>query len=184
MKHTQQTYNHPIYATADLQIIYSGTISTDVYSKFILSFMINKFAASSFSMITNYQSKITSGNRKSQGIKISAWNKGRGHLQNKMPEIKNVVNGLHPHILGISEANLLSTHDKSLVQLENYVLHTCPTITNPNIQASRMVVYTHNSLVVKLRPDLMCDGYSSVWMEVCQDAKNSLYARLTENGSS
>ena len=83
-----------------------------------------------------------------------------------MPEIKNVVNGLHPHILGISEANLLSTHDKSLVQLENYVLHTCPTITNPNIKDSRLVVYTHNSLVVKLRPDLMCDGYSSVWMEV------------------
>ena len=39
-------------------------------------------------------------------------------------------------------------------------------IENPDLGTSRVVVYTHKSLVVKPRPDLMCDSYSSVWMEV------------------
>ena len=72
-----------------------------------------------------------------------------------MPELKNIIIGLHPHILGISEANLKSTQDKQLSHLKDYTLHTCPTISNPNILTSRVVVYTHKSLVVKLRPDLM-----------------------------
>ena len=165
VKHFNHSYNHPIYPTADLQIP-SGTVTTDLHSRFILSYMMNIFAASSFTMVTNHYSKYTNGNRRGQGIKISAWNKGGGFLQNKMPEIKNLVNGLHPHVLGISEANLHNNHDQSLVQMENYVLHTCPTITNPNFHNSRVVVYTHKSLVVKLRPDLMCDHYSSVWLEV------------------
>ena len=29
-----------------------------------------------------------------------------------------------------------------------------------------MVILNHKSLVVKLRPDLMCDSYSSIWLEV------------------
>ena len=117
-------------------------------------------------MISNSESKYWYGNRRSGGIKISHWNKGPGHLQNKMTEIKNVVNGLHPHILGISEANLHHTHDLNLVQLDEYVLHACPTIHNPQLNTSRVVVYTHRSLIVKLRPDLMCNSSSSIWMEV------------------
>ena len=105
VKHFNHSYNHPIYPTADLQIP-SGTVTTDLHSRFILSYMMNIFAASSFTMVTNHYSKYTNGNRRGQGIKISAWNKGGGFLQNKMPEIKNLVNGLHPHVLGISEANL------------------------------------------------------------------------------
>ena len=83
-----------------------------------------------------------------------------------MPEIKNIINGLHPHVLGLSEANLKSSHDQNLVQLTDYVLHTCPTLNNPDLNTSRVVVYTHRSLVVKVRRDLMCDNYSSVWLEV------------------
>ena len=170
--HPEQSYNHPVYPAENivsreaLQYKSIGAATTDLHSRFILSYMMNIFATSSFSMVTNYQSRYTNGNRKCQGIKISAWNKGGGFLQNKMPEIKNIVNGLHPHILGISEANLKHNHDQNLVQLEDYILHTCPTITNPNLHTSRVVVYTHKSLVVKLRPDLMCDSYSSIWMEV------------------
>ena len=167
--HPIQSYSHPSYPTTDLQINLNyrkSSVTTDIHSKYILSFMINMFASSSFSMVTNFQAKYTNGNRKSHGIKISAWNKGGGYLQNKMPEIKNIVSGLHPHILGISEANLKHDQDQNLVQLENYILHTCSTITNPNIHTSRVVVYTHTSLVVKLRPDLMSDSCSSVWMEV------------------
>ena len=91
---------------------------------------------------------------------------GTGFLQTKIPEIKNIINGLHPHILGISEANLHQHHDQHLVQLEDYLLHTSSTINNSTLKTSRIAVYTHQSLVVKLRPDLMCDSYPSIWMEV------------------
>ena len=78
-----------------------------------------------------------------------------------------MVNGLRPHILGISEANLHQSHDQNLVQLDDYILHTCPTISNNLLNnTSRVVVYTHRTLVVKLRPDLMCNSSSSIWMEV------------------
>ena len=174
--HKNQSYSHPLFPKQDLQIftrpnIYCknttiGTATTDLHSRFLISYMMNMFVMSSFTMVTNFQSRYTHGNKRGQGIKISHWNKGGGFLQNKMTEIKNIVSGLHPHILGISEANLKDTHDQNLVQLEDYTLHTCPTISNPNLLTSRVVVYTHKSLVVKLRPDLMTDSYSSVWLEV------------------
>ena len=128
--------------------------------------MINILAASTFSMVTNYQSKYKNGNRKNQGIKIAHWNKGNAFLQNKMPEIENIISGLHPHIIGISEANLHHNHDQNLVQIQDYTLHTCPTLENPNLKTSRIVAYTHKSLVAKIRPDLMSSTYSSIWLEV------------------
>ena len=119
-----------------------------------------------YNTISNFQSRYTNGNRKSAGIRIGHWNKGPGHLKTKMPEIKNIINDIHPHLLGISEANLGANHDKNLTQLEEYTLHTCPTLENPALHTSRVVVYTHRSLVVKVRADLMCDTYSSIWLEV------------------
>ena len=169
VQHQDNSYTHPLYPPVNFQLqsrrSFYGTIAIDLHSRILVSYGINVLATSSFAMVTNFQSRYLYGNR-SNGIKISAWNKGGGYLQNKMPELKNIINGLHPHILGISEANLKSTQDKQLSHLEDYTLHTCPTISNPNILTSRVVVYTHKSLVVKLRPDLMCDQFSSIWMEV------------------
>ena len=172
-----QSYSHPLYPALPgcdyfLQSDYrctglqSGNITTDIVATYILRHGINTFAASIFSKISNFQSKYKNGNRKTSGIKISHWNKGPGHLQTKMPEIKNIINGLHPHIMGLSEANLKASHDQNLVQLTDYVQHTCLTLNNPTLNTSRVVVYTHRSLVVKVRTDLMCENYSSVWLEV------------------
>ena len=167
-----KTNNHPLYPSTSLQNIttsrdnFTGNTTTDIAATFILQYGIHVMASFSSRMITNFSLRYLNGNRKSGGIKISHWNKGPGFLQNKMPEVKNILNGLHPHILGLSEANLKRNHDQNLIQLDDYVLHTCPTINNPEFNTSRVVVYTHNSLVVKLRPDLMCDSYSSIWMEV------------------
>ena len=117
-------------------------------------------------MVTNFHNKYTNGNRKPKGIKIAHWNKGSSLLTNKMPEIRNIISNHHPHILGLSEANLFDVHDQSLVAVKDYDLHLCPTITNPSLKVGRVVVYTHKDLIVKLRPDLMCNTYSSVWLEV------------------
>ena len=172
-----QSYSHPLYPALPgcsnfLQNIYQstnprpGSITREIAATYLIQYGMNTLAATSFRMVTNFQSRYVNGNRKNSGIKISHWNKGPGHLQTKMPEIKNIVNGLHPHILGLSEANLKQSHDQNLVQLTDYVLHTCPTLSNPSLNTSRVVVYTHSSLVVKVRHDLMCDSYSSVWLEV------------------
>ena len=50
--------------------------------------------------------------------------------------------------------------------IPDYNLHVCPTITNPSLGNSRVVVYTHKDIVAKLRADLMCNTYSSIWLEV------------------
>ena len=68
--------------------------------------------------------------------------------------------------MGLSEANLLSHHDMSSVQIKDYTLHTCPTLQNPSLNISRVVVYTHKDTVVKERHDLMSNKTSAVWLEV------------------
>ena len=128
--------------------------------------VLNCLAEALFKTVTNFQARYTNGNRRSRGIKICHWNKGGSFLINKMPEIKNLISQHHPHILGVSEANLLDVHDADLAAVQDYKLHTCPTMSNPSLKVSRIVVYTHKDLVAKLRPDLMCDRYSSIWLEV------------------
>ena len=127
---------------------------------------LDDFISTLFYMVTNFQSMCTYGNKKNKGIKISHWNKGGSFLINKMPEIRNIISQHHPHILGLSEANLLDVHDQSLADIPDYNLYLCPTIKNPSLKASRVVVYTHKDLVVKMRPDLMSNTYSSIWLEV------------------
>ena len=95
-----------------------------------------------------------------------AWNKGSSLLQNKHHEIKAKIAADRPHILGLSEANLKKETDLSLVQHADYTLHTAPTLENPRLGISRMVVYTHSSLVVKRRHDLEHKSLSAVWLEL------------------
>ena len=114
----------------------------------------------------NFSARYTYGNKREHGIKLIHWNKGSSHLENKKDEVEALIQKFHPHILGLSESNLFSHHDLANVQLPEYTLHTCPTLSNPDLSVSRVVVYTHNSLVVKLRPDLMDDKTSAVWLEV------------------
>ena len=112
--------------------------------------------------------KSTNGNRanRGRGIKMLAWNKGSSYLENKHHEIETIIAAEKPHILGLSEANLKLGTDLSLVQHADYTLHTAPTMQNPQLGISRMVVYTHSSLVVKRRHDLEHDSLSAVWLEL------------------
>ena len=179
--HPLESYHHPIFpsvqgiytpasSNSSLQNLSPGCATSDYLSisifKFGINLNLNPMALSSFQRISNFTSKYINGNKKNQGIKVAHWNKGNAFLQNKMPEINNIISGLHPHILGISEANLDHNHDQNLVQLEDYTLHTCPTLLNPLLKTSRIVTYTHKSVIAKIRPDLMSDSYSSIWLEV------------------
>ena len=116
--------------------------------------------------LSNFYARYTYGNRQTRGMKIAHFNKGSGYLVSKKHEIENLVSGLHPHVLGISEANLMKNQDYDDVQISDYVLHKCPTIDNPELKYSRIVVYTHKSLVCKPRPDLMNENCSAIWLQV------------------
>ena len=119
-----------------------------------------------FKMVTNFENRYLFGNRRISGIKISHWNKGRSLLRNKMIEVRNIINDVHLHILGLSEANLHQDHDLDLVQLPDYDLHLPLTYSNPDICCSRVVAYTHKSIVARPRHDLMSSTCSSIWLEV------------------
>ena len=122
--------------------------------------------SSTYIELSNFFARYINGNRQAMGIKIADFNKGSGHLATKKHEIESAIAGFHPHIIGISEANLHSHHDLQEVQIADYNLHTCPTLSNPELGYSRIVVYTHKSIVCKPRPDLMGSGTSSIWMQV------------------
>ena len=47
-----------------------------------------------------------------------------------MTELEQVVAGLHPHVLGISEANFKKGHNLEDVQIEHYDLLLSKTIEN------------------------------------------------------
>ena len=78
----------------------------------------------------NFLARMLHGNRsqRGHGIKLVHWNKGPSYLANKHQEIEVIIENNKPHILGLSEANLKQEHDHSLVQHQDYDLHTCDTI--------------------------------------------------------
>ena len=115
---------------------------------------------------SNFYARYTYGNRNNRGLKLSHWNAGSAFLQNKKNEIETLIADHHPHLLGISEANLHKDHNLGSCMIDDYELFTCLTMDNLNLQTSRVVVYKHSSLVAKIRKDLMSDKFSSVWLEV------------------
>ena len=100
--------------------------------------------------LSNFYARYTNGNRQCKGIKIAHFNKGGGFLATKKPEIECIVAKLHPHILGISEANLFEGQNQMDVAISDYNLYLCPTMYNPELAYSRIVVYVHKSLVCKV----------------------------------
>ena len=116
----------------------------------------------------NFLARMVNGNRsqRGHGIKLLHWNKGPSFLINKHQEVETLVADHRPHVLGLSEANLKREHDQSIVQHQDYDLHTCDTISNPQLGVSRIVVYTHKSLVVKRRKDLEDNTISAIWLEI------------------
>ena len=112
------------------------------------------------------------GNRDSKGVRLAHWNAGSAHLKNKLHDIEQVVSEHHPHLLGISESNHKKIHDIEDVQIQDYELILSKTIDNDQLEVSRIVCYKHQSLVCKVREDLMSDQFSSIWMEVGLPRKN------------
>ena len=87
-------------------------------------------------------------------------------MENKIEELETLIQDENPLILGISESNLFGNHDISNVKIKNYDLITADTMSNPNINVSRVVIYKHVSVSAKVRHDLMDSTFSSIWIEI------------------
>ena len=120
----------------------------------------------------NSLARSITGNRQNRGVKLVHWNAGSAHLHNKMHDIEKVISDYHPHVIGISESNLRMDHDLQDVQLQEYELVTSKTLENPELNISRVVCYKHQSIVGKVRDDLMSDEFSSIWLELGLPNKN------------
>ena len=114
----------------------------------------------------NFLARYKHGNKRGAGLKLCHWNKGAALLHNRTTEIEQLINEYKPHILGISEANFHSNHSLEDVQINNYTLYLADTLNNPQLNISRVAVYVHKDVVVKVRNDLMTDSFSSIWLEV------------------
>ena len=143
---------------------YTASFSLDIYYE--LTSPISYQQVSNYLELSNFHARYLYGNKQTKGMKIAHFNKGPGHLSSKRTEIESLISGLHPHVLGISEANLMKSKDYEHVQISDYVLHKSLTIDNPDLAYSRVVVYTHKSLICKTRYDLMSNDCSSVWTQV------------------
>ena len=88
-----------------------------------LVYPISTQQVSYYLALSNFSARYLYGNKQPNGIKIAHLNKGPGYLASKICDIENAISSLKPHILGISEANFLSTHDVNDVQLSEYSLH-------------------------------------------------------------
>ena len=93
-------------------------------------------------------------------------NLGGGFLTNRRNEIEHIIEDYKPHVLGISETRFEHNHCLQDVNIENYDLYFCKTLQNPILKTSRCAVYVHKDIVVKERPDLMNERFSSVWLEL------------------
>ena len=91
-----------------------------------------------------------------------------------MDEIELAVSEHHPHLLGVSEANLKRVHDIQDVQLQEYDVILSKTMENDQLHVSRVVCYKHQSLVGKVRDDLMSDQFSSIWLEIGLPGKRKI----------
>ena len=119
--------------------------------------------------LSNSWAHITFGNRRGagKGLKLAAWNAGSAHLENKITELEAVIDSVRPHIFVISESNLKQSTDRSNVQIPNYELFVSKTIDNSDLKnISRIVIYKHESVIGKLREDLMNSSLDSIWLEV------------------
>ena len=116
----------------------------------------------------NKRIKTINGNKSSRGkgIRLISWNNGNSELQNRMNEIKILVNDQKPEILGLTESNYKRGTDARLVAIDNYNLHTEPTFDNDKLRISRVVVYTHKDLIVKRKPDLEDPEIWAIWLEL------------------
>ena len=71
-----------------------------------------------------------------------------------------------PHVFGISESSFHSNHSVEDITFEEYNVYFAKTLTNPDLNVSRISVFVHKDIQSKVRLDLMSDLFSSVWVEL------------------
>ena len=110
----------------------------------------------------NFLARYKFGNKSKNGLKLSHINIGGGYLLNKVNEIELVISQEQPHVLGISEASIHIEQDLNDFKIDHYTLCYSETLMNPSLNVSRVCVLVHESVITKVRHDLMDNWFSSV----------------------
>ena len=120
--HSQRSMNH--IQQVSPWILYNELTSPISYQQ-----------VSNYLELSNFYARYLYGNKQTKGMKIAHFNKSQGFLASKISEIKYLISGLNPHVLGISEANFFKNQDLNDVQISDYNLHACPTLDNSEFNA-------------------------------------------------
>ena len=109
----------------------------------------NIFSQKPFKRNSNFLARYTFGNRRHFGIKLCHWNDGSSHLVNKVNEIENVISSYKPHVFGISETSFHKSQTD--LKFDNYQVVYAKTLSNPNLNVSRVSVLVHDDIQFKIR---------------------------------
>ena len=116
----------------------------------------------------NHTAKVKYGNKQRNGIKLAQWNAGHGNLSSpiQMNEVRHIINDYHPSVLGITESSFHANSNIEDIEIETYDVVLSNTMFNQSLSCSRVAVYISHDITYKIRSDLMCDTFSSIWLEL------------------
>ena len=84
----------------------------------------------------------------------------------KMTDLMTIVSEHQPHIFGLAEANIKSSHDQADIQIPGYSLHLPSSLNDPSLgNIAHVAVYTFKSITVKRRADLEDGGLQIICLE-------------------
>ena len=72
-----------------------------------------------------------------------------------MPEICHIAEEHKFLVFGVTESSVYESEDLNNIKLAAYKAYFSNTLHNPNIRSSRVTVFVHQDLTVKVRSDLM-----------------------------
>ena len=105
------------------------------------------------------------GNKnKNNNLKLYHWNKGSANFNNKLNEIKNLINTNKPDVLNLAEANININDNNFSNNFYDYKIETTKMASVTNIARSSLLI--KKSIPYKRRHDLEDTITSTIWIEI------------------
>ena len=98
------------------------------------------------------------------------WNKGNSTMMHRIDTIRHIINEHKPDIFAIQEANLKSTDDIRLAQIQGYFLETDQLIKSKNL--ARTVMYISHQIRYKRLEELESKIEPVIWIEIQKNGGN------------
>ena len=103
-------------------------------------------------------------NKHSTGYRILHWNKGNTHFHNKINDISHIIETHTPHIMSLSEANVLTNIDTNTYHLHDYNIETTSMAQITGISRTALII--KDNIHYTRRHDLEDSHTSTIWIEI------------------